>query len=78
MKPTISLYKQTKKGAAADRKRCHVKYNNIRELRRDIKNQLYQSIDGEIKVTRELRDFFGIHVEHWHLLNGKPIQMTGF
>jgi hypothetical protein len=49
-----------------------VEYKNLRELRRDMKNQLAQSGDGEIHVARSRRGEWGEWFEVWGLWAGKP------
>jgi len=51
----------------------HIGYRSYRLLRRDLKNQLEQSHDGEVHVARSRRGQGGEWFEVWQLDWDKPV-----
>lgn len=47
-------------------------YKNLRKLRKDMRRQITQSIDGEIHVARSRRGNWGEWFEVWDMCAGKP------
>jgi len=49
-----------------------IAYRNLRELRKDLKNQLTRAHDGEVCVARSKRGQWGEWFERWKLSGGEP------
>lgn len=68
LQPTILVTKMV------DRvhKHLHVEYDTYRELRKDLKRQLEESVDDTISVARSKRGQGFEWFEIWELSGGKP------
>ena len=48
------------------------RYNTYKELKRNIKSALEDSIDNEVEVIRSRRGEWGEWFERWSIVQGKP------
>lgn len=48
------------------------RYKTYKELKRDIKSALENSIDNEVEVIRSRRGEWGEWFERWSIVEGKP------
>jgi len=49
-----------------------LQFPTYRELKKEIKNILIESLDDTVHVSRSRRGTWGEWFEHWKLINGKP------
>ena len=68
LSPSILLTKRV----GGHHKHVRINYNSYRALRKDLKDQLKESVDNSASVSRSKRGQWGEWFETWVLSNGKP------